>query len=176
MAPALDLPAPHHYHCLVAESTDLTDLLVVAVSRGIDAPAHTVFEVLRDPKRHHEFDGSGMVGDSDAPPIAAVGDTFVMRMHNDEFGDYEMRNEVVEFVPDRSIAWAPKRHDVDDDEDWNHRWGWQLTPQGEVTEVTAFYDCSRVPEDGLRILRRGEWGRPILDRSLEKLRELIVPR
>jgi hypothetical protein len=33
-----------------------------------------------------------------------------------------------------------------------------------------------VPEDGLRILRRGEWGRPILDRSLEKLRELIVPR
>jgi hypothetical protein len=157
----------------VEEATDLTDPLVVAVSRWIGAPAHAIFEVLRDPRRHCDFDGSGMVGGTDAPPIAAVGDTFVMSMHNDEFGDYEMRSEVVEFVPDRAIAWAPKRHDVVDD-DWDHRWGWRLTPDGEGTEVIAFFDCSRVPDDALRILRRGAWGRPILERSLVRLESLVL--
>jgi uncharacterized protein YndB with AHSA1/START domain len=158
----------------VTKGADLTDPLVVAVGRRIDAPAHELFEVLRDPMRHHEFDGSGMVGNTDALPITAVGDTFVMSMHNDEFGDYEMRNEVVEYVPDQAIAWAPKRHDVDEDEDWDHRWGWRLTPDGDATEVTAFFDCTRVPEEGRRILRGGERWRPDLERSLEKLEALVV--
>jgi hypothetical protein len=80
---------------------------------------------------------------------------------------------VVEFVQDRAIAWAPKRHDVVDD-DWDHRWGWRLTPDGEGTEVIAFFDCSRVPDDALRILRRGAWGRPILERSLVRLESLVL--
>jgi hypothetical protein len=158
----------------MTEVADLSDPLVVAVSRRMDAPAHRIFEVLRDPRRHHEFDGSTMVRDTDAPPIEAVGDIFVMRMHNDEFGDYEMRNQVVEYVQDRAIAWAPKRHDVDDDEDWNHRWGWRLSPDGERTEVTAYFDCTRVPEDGQRILRGGERWRPVLERSLERLETLVA--
>ncbi len=157
----------------MAENVDLTDPLVVSVHRRIDAPAHQLFEILRDPGRHHQFDGSGMVRHSDAPPISAVGDTFVVHMHNDEFGEYEMRNEVVEFDPDRSIAWAPTRHDIDEDT-WNHRWGWHLAPDGEGAAVTAFYDCTRVPEDGLRILSRGEWGRPILEASLERLEALVT--
>jgi len=115
-----------------------------------------------------------MVRDSDAPPIEAVGDSFVMRMHNEEFGDYEMRNEVVEYVQDRAIAWAPKRHDIEDDEDWNHRWGWRLTPTGEATEVSAFFDCRLVPATGRRILRDGEKWRPVLEKSLERLEVLLV--
>lgn len=158
----------------MTETADLSDPLVVAVSRRIDAPAHEIFEVLRDPRRHHEFDGSSMVRDTDAPPIGAIGDTFIMGMHNEEFGDYEMRNVVVEFVEDRAIAWAPSRHDVSNDEPWNHRWGWRLTPDGPSTEVTAFFDCTRVPEDGQRILRGGERWRPDLDRSLGLLDALVV--
>jgi uncharacterized protein YndB with AHSA1/START domain len=157
----------------VTETSDLSDPLVVAVSRRIDAPAHEIFQVLRDPKRHHEFDGSGMVRTTDDPPIESVGDTFVMRMHNDEFGDYEMRNDVVEFVADRALAWAPSRHDVEED-GWDHRWGWRLAPDGEATEVTAFFDCTRVPEDGRRILRDGQRWRPVLERSLEQLEVLVV--
>ena len=91
----------------MSETADVSDPLVVVVSRRIDAPAHELFEVLRSPKRHCEFDGSTMVRDSDALPIDGVGDTFVMRMHNEEFGDYEMRNIVVEYVQDVAIAWAP---------------------------------------------------------------------
>lgn len=157
----------------MSAAAGLSDPLVVAVSRRIEAPAHKLFEVLCDPRRHQEFDGSTMVRDTDALPIEAVGDTFVMRMHNEEFGDYEMRNHVVEYVQDRAIAWAPKRHDVDDDEDWDHRWGWRLAPDGEATEVTAFFDCTRVPEEGRRILRGGERWRPDLERSLERLDTLV---
>jgi hypothetical protein len=157
---------------VTGDAADLSDPLVVAVSRRVDAPAHDIFEVLRDPRRHPEIDGSAMVRGTDAPPVEGVGDTFVMRMHNDEFGDYEMRNHVVEFVPDRAIAWAPKRHDVDE-EDWDHRWGWRLAPEGAATQVTAFFDCSRVPEDGRRILRGGERWRPDLERSLERLAALV---
>jgi hypothetical protein len=61
-----------------------------------------------------------------------------------------------------------------DEDTWNHRWGWHLAPDGEGTAVTAFYDCTRVPEDGLRILSRGEWGRPILEASLERLEALVT--
>ncbi len=154
---------------------DLSDPLVVSVTARIDAPAHELFALLRDPARHRDVDGSGMIRGSDAPAVGKVGDTFVVRMHNDEFGDYEMRNHVVEYVADRAIAWAPKRHDVDD-EDWDHRWGWRLEPAGEATEVTAFFDCTRVPEDGRRILRNGERWRADLERSLERLGALATPQ
>jgi len=162
------------YPARVAEDVDLTDPLVVAVTRRIDAHASAVFEVLRDPRRHREFDGSGMLRGCDAPVICAVGDVFVMRMHNDEFGDYEMRNEVVEYVPDAAITWAPRRHDVASDNPWNHRWGWHLVPAGDATEVTAHFDCTRVPEDGRRILRGGERWRPELERSLALLEEIVA--
>jgi uncharacterized protein YndB with AHSA1/START domain len=151
-----------------------SDPLVVTVSRRIEAPAHEIFAILRDPSRHRDFDGSTMVRESDAPPIESVGDSFIVRMHNGEFGDYEMRNEVVEYVPDRAIAWAPKRHDIVDDEDWNHRWGWRLTPDNGATDVSAFFDCRLVPANGRRILRDGENWRPVLEKSLERLNVLLV--
>ena len=155
------------------DEVNFSDPLVVAVSRRIDATAQQIFAVLRDPQRHREFDGSSMVRGSEAPPIEAVGDEFIMGMHNEEFGDYEMRNVLIEYVPDRAIAWAPKRHDIQDDEDWNHRWGWRLAPDGESTNVTAFFDCRLVPPDGRRILRDGERWRPVLERSLERLEALF---
>jgi uncharacterized protein YndB with AHSA1/START domain len=157
----------------VVDLVDLSNPLVISESRRIDAPATAIFAVLRDPTRHHQFDGSTMVRDSDAPPIEAVGDRFIMRMHNDEFGDYQMRSEVIAYVPDHEIAWAPQRHDVVE-ESWNHRWGWRLTPDGDATDVVAYFDCTRVPADGQRILRGGEWSRPILRRSLENLENLFV--
>jgi len=157
----------------VDDAVDLSLPRVISESRRIDAPAAVIFEVLRDPKRHREIDGSSMVRDSDAPPVEATGDHFIVRMHNDEFGDYEMRSEVVIYIPGREITWAPTRHDVVE-ESWNHRWGWRLAPVGEATEVIAYFDCTRVPEDGQRILRGGEWSRPILRRSLENLERLVV--
>jgi hypothetical protein len=36
--------------------------------------------------------------------VSAVGGLFVMKMYNDEMGDYEMSNHVVEYVPDQRIS------------------------------------------------------------------------
>jgi hypothetical protein len=54
----------------------------VAVSRRICAPAHEIFQVLANPVRHPEFDGSGSLrGAGSAAVISGVGDVFVMKMH-----------------------------------------------------------------------------------------------
>ena len=161
------------YDSHVSYDVDFSDPLVIAETSRVDAPTTQLFEILRDPKRHHEFDGSTMVRDSDAAPIEHVGDAFVMNMHNDDFGDYQMRSEVIEYVADRAIAWAPRRHDIEEDS-WDHRWGWRLTPDGQSTQVTAFFDCRQVPDDGRRILRDGEWARPILARSLVRLEAIVT--
>ena len=81
----------------------------VAVSRRIRAPAHDIFQVLADPGRHRELDGSGMLrGVVSGTTICGVGDVFVMNMYFDELGDYQMINHVVEFLRDRRIAWEPE--------------------------------------------------------------------
>jgi len=153
---------------------DLSHPLVISVSRRLKAPASQLFALLRDPRRHVDLDGSGMIRGSDAPLIKGVGDVFVVRMHNDMFGDYEMCSEVVEYVLDRALAWAPRRYDVIDEDPWNHRWGWRLSPFGAQTEVTAYYDCTRLSNEALRTLENGEWGRPILETSLERLKALTL--
>jgi hypothetical protein len=151
---------------------ELTGPGIVTATSRVDASAPMVFAILRDPRRHPSIDGTGMLRGSDSGSILGIGDTFVMRMHNDEFGDYEMRNQVTVFVEDRAIEWAPKRHDVEE-EDWDHRWGWRLEPDGDVTVVTAYFDCSRSPEDAKRILRNGSRWQPDMEASLGRLATVV---
>ena len=79
----------------------------VEVARRIEAPATRIFGILANPRRHVDFDGSGMLrGALRDRPLINVGDTFTMRMHR--LGDdYLMLNFVVEFEPDRRIFWEP---------------------------------------------------------------------
>jgi hypothetical protein len=149
----------------------------VSVSRRIDAPAAEVFAILADPARHQEIDGSGMVREATGPgPIAGVGDTFGMRMHNDEMGDYEMLNHVVEYERDRRIGWEPalaKAGRPQDEEAVGdragHRWSYQLTPDGPGTVVTEIYDCTQAPDWLKKAIRDGERWRGSMTRTLEKL-------
>jgi hypothetical protein len=54
----------------------------VAVSRRICAPVHDIFEVLVNPVRHLEVDGSGMLRRAvSTTMISGVGDVFVMKMY-----------------------------------------------------------------------------------------------
>ena len=81
-------------------------------SRRIEAPAALIFEILANPQRHTEFDGSDMLrGAVFNRLIAGVGDNFTMRMSR--LGCvYLMINCVVEFEPDRRICWEPAPGDV----------------------------------------------------------------
>jgi uncharacterized protein YndB with AHSA1/START domain len=80
---------------------------VETVERIIPAPPEKIFDLLADPRRHHDIDGSGSVRDArDCPERLSLGATFGMSM---KMGvPYSMVNEVVEFEDGRRIAWEPR--------------------------------------------------------------------
>lgn len=140
----------------------------VTVSRTIDVPAQRVFGILADPARHPLIDGSDMLLASTGGAITGVGDVFTMKMHNDEMGEYEMANDVIEFEPNRRIVWEPvmraasrPEYQASVGERAHYRWGYELTPLSDSsTLVTEIYDCSRSPQwlrsavkDGTRWIR-----------------------
>jgi hypothetical protein len=151
---------------------------VVSVSRRIGVPAHAVFELLATPQRHLSVDGSGMLRGTDAAPVTGVGDVFVMRMYFEPLGgDYAMNNHVVEFEPDRRIAWEPENGAGHPDADvpqprWGHRWRFELEPDGTTaTVVTETWDGTGIPDN------EAEDGRqwiPSMTRTLERLDELLT--
>ena len=156
----------------------------VAVSRRIRASAHDIFQVLADPGRHPELDGSGSLrGAGTTATITGEGDIFVMKMHFPHLGDYEMNNHVVEYEPDRRIGWEPEAgrgHPATDRGSskparWGHRWSYQLTPDGpDATIVTEVYDCSRAPEDERAQMDNGRVWVESMAKTLERLDALCA--
>ncbi len=108
---------------------------VVSASRLIHAPASTIFDLLANPARHAEIDGSGTVQNQrmDAPQRLSLDAKFGMDMKM--FGaPYRITNVVVEFEENRRIAW---RHFG------RHIWRYVLEPtgpEGEDTLVTESFD------------------------------------
>ena len=141
----------------------------IEVSRRIKAPAALIFEILANPERHVDFDGSDMLrGAVLDRPISQVGDTFTMKMHR--LGDdYLMLNYVVEFEQDRRIFWEPAPGDPSRAEGNDptkvgiaagYRWGYILAPDGDdATIVTEVFDCGPLPEEIRQSLLGdgGEW-------------------
>lgn len=153
----------------------------VAMSRWIDAPADAIFELLTDPARHPDIDGSGMLRSAEPQTLTAVGDEFRVKMHNDRMGNYLMANTVVEYVEGRRLMWDPRmveteraNPDADSDDGTNgpggHRWGYSLLPTGPGhTLVTEVFDCSRSPEWLKTATHHGEEWRPAMTATLDKL-------
>lgn len=82
---------------------------VVSVERVIRAPAESIFALLSDAGKHSSFDGSGTVDHSAqrSQPLS-LGSKFGMSMRSRPeslFLPYRTTNTVVEFEPDRRIAW-----------------------------------------------------------------------
>ncbi|MGY1636882.1 SRPBCC family protein [Geodermatophilus sp. SYSU D00742] len=134
----------------------MTDERTIRVSRDIAAPPERVFALLADPARHTEIDGAGMLRglESGPSPVTGVGDAFVMRMDQEGIGEYRMRNEVVDFEPDRRIAWAPAIHPagslshvIGDLDPSGHTWGWELEAAPGGTRVSHTYDWSGVRDE-----------------------------
>jgi uncharacterized protein YndB with AHSA1/START domain len=149
---------------------------VVSVSRRIAASPSTIFDLLTDPRRHVDIDGTGMLrGPQDDARLSGVGMVFLMNMNNDEFGDYVMKNTVVEFETNSLLAWAPERHDVSSDSPWRHRWRFRLEPDGnDATIVTEEFDLTHSPDVAKRILRNGERWRADMERTLETLNSVVA--
>jgi uncharacterized protein YndB with AHSA1/START domain len=138
---------------------------IVSSSITIDAPPEAVFAIVSAPREHPRIDGSGSVRGTVTGPdrLAAKGDTFGMNMRL--FGlPYKIRNKVVEFEPDRVIAW---RHFG------AHRWRYELEPSSAGTRVTETWDATRYDPVGWRVLRRlgfPERNRRGIDATLVRLK------
>ncbi|MCL3817457.1 SRPBCC family protein [Aeromicrobium wangtongii] len=76
----------------------------ITVQRTIKAAPAQIFALLADAAKHSQFDGSGSVRGTrqDSQPLS-LGTTFGMSMHMGI--PYSTSNTVVEFEPDRRIAW-----------------------------------------------------------------------
>jgi hypothetical protein len=150
------------------------------VSRRIGAPASQIFQILADPARHRDIDGSGTLrAAAPGSSVSAAGDIFVMRMHDARIGDFEMNNHVVEYEQDRRIGWEPENGRGHADAGapgagrWR-RWSFELAPEGpDATIVTEIYDCSRAPRDARTELDCGNVWIETMARTLERLGALF---
>ncbi len=116
------------------------------VQRSIAASPSAVFALLCAPRGHVAIDSSGMLMDSSAPPVGAVGDSFVIHMDREALNDrpmgpYDVTVTIVTFERDREIAWTvagETRPSV------GHVFGYTLEASGGGTVVTSYYDWSAI--------------------------------
>ena len=102
----------------------------------IGASPQELFELVADPHRHGELDGSGTVKDTVSGPDRLTKDAkFSVKMK--QYGvPYRITSRVTELEPDRVVEW---RHPA------GHRWRWEFEAQGDgSTKVTETWDASRV--------------------------------
>ena len=147
---------------------------IVSVERVMRAPAGTIFEVLADPRRHPEIDGSGTVRHArpDAPDRLSLGATFAMDMRRGL--RYGMINTVTEFDEGRRIAWSPKPANGRGARFFGRIWRYELEPVDGGTRVRETWDIS---SEGLRFLLRHLYAsrfRQDMTRSLERLDNLVA--
>jgi hypothetical protein len=145
----------------------------VSVSRRIRTPAADIFNLLADPDRHPDFDGSGMLrSGSSNRVIVGLGDVFVTKMYFTAMGDYEMHNRVVVYEADRCIGWEPSNAELDRN---GSRWRFDLTPDGpDATLVTETYDCTESPDSVRKAVDNGKVWLAGMTKTLERLDQLCT--
>lgn len=116
---------------------------VTTVERLIAASPDKIFDLLADPDRHHEIDGSGTVrGAPEGSQRLKLGAKFGMSMQAG-FG-YSMENTVVEFEENRLIAWQPRPTSALARLVAGGRiWRYELIPQDHGTLVRESWDIRR---------------------------------
>lgn len=147
---------------------------VVSVSREIPAAPADIFNLLSNPERHQEFDGSGTVRSTDhGERLKKVGDTFRMNMTNAAGDDYQTQNEVYAFAENKMIGWINQRN-VTKDVEVGSKWLYELEPQGsDATVVTLSYDPTELKSDGAKAASKN-FTAESLEKSLAALADAVA--
>jgi uncharacterized protein YndB with AHSA1/START domain len=146
----------------------------ISVERIIPASAERIFDVLADPARHPEIDGSGSVKAlaGGAPTRLSLGATFQMSMKRGV--GYSMVNTVTEFEENRRIAWSPKPASGRGGRFVGRIWRYTLEPVSGGTKVTETWDISK---EALRLVLRYlafKDTRKSMEKTLENLEALAA--
>ncbi len=133
----------------------------------VNAPASEIFDLLADPARHHEIDGSGTVRNprATAPARLSPGAKFGMKM---KYGvPYSITNTVVDFEENEVIAW---RHLG------KHVWRYTLEPlDGESTKVTEEFDWrTALFPPGLKLINAPRDNAQAIEKTLDRLAKLFA--
>jgi uncharacterized protein YndB with AHSA1/START domain len=135
----------------------------VSASRLIPTTPEAIFDLLVDPSKHPEIDGSGTVKASkeEEGTRLSLGSRFGMSMRLGV--PYGISNEVVEFEEGRLIAW---RHFG------GHRWRWRLEPTDGGTLVTETFDWSMSKSPvALEVIRVPARNAKSIEATLDRLEE-----
>ena len=131
----------------------------------IDAPAAKIFDLLANPARHKDIDGSGTIQNNiSGPDRLSLGSKFGMAMH---LGiDYRIRNTVVEFEENKLIAW---RH--------AGRWRWRYEIR-EISlnqcEVTETFDGRKsISQAWLKFRKAYPWTQMVVAKTLVRLKAVM---
>ena len=147
---------------------------VVSVERVIAAPPEKIFELLANPSRHHDIDGSGTVREAkNAPERVALGDTFGMSM---KMGiPYSMVSTVIELEDNRRIAWQTRGPGKIGQRVGGRIWRYELEPieGGASTRVREIWDLSE--EKGKFVAKLGAAKtRKNMEATLARIEELVT--
>lgn len=150
----------------------------VTVQRVIPAPAEAIFDLLADPARHTEIDGSGTlqsVTSTRGERRLGLGDSFGMSM---KWGvPYATKNVVTEFEENRRIAWrtlAPAPLSL---VATGRTWRYELEPQPDgSTLVRETWDISTEALPARPVVRRlAGLTRKNMSRTLERIEQRLTP-
>lgn len=148
---------------------------VASAERVIPAPPEKIFDLLADPSRHRDIDGSGTVrGAKGGAERLALGAKFGMSM---KMGvPYSMVNEVIEFEENRKIAWQTKPS-----VSWGAKlgggriWRYELEPVEGGTLVRESWDISQEAAPSKWVVARGrDHTVKNMEKTLARIEELVT--
>ncbi len=147
----------------------------VSVHRHIPAPPDEIFDLLADPGRHADIDGSGTVERArSGGRRLSLGDSFGMDMRLGT--SYSTKNVVVEFEEDRLIAWQTRAAPPVDQVLGGRIWRYELAPADGGTFVTETWDVTTeaLPSRlGVRLTMAGHT-KDSMERTLERIETLLT--
>ena len=145
---------------------------VVTVERTIPAPPEAIFELLVDPDRHHQIDGSGtVVKAKQGSQRLELGSRFGMSM---KMGiPYSMVSTVVELEEGRRIAWQTRGPG---NLGGGRIWRYELEPVEGGTLVRESWDIRHESVLSKWMVQgQGENTRKNMAATLERIEQVLAP-
>ncbi|MBV8690282.1 MAG: SRPBCC family protein [Actinobacteria bacterium] len=146
---------------------------VVTVERVIPAPPEKIFDLIADPDRHREIDGSGsVVGAKQGSQRLSLGSKFGMSMRIGV--PYSMVSTVIEFEENRRLAWQTRGPGRIGARVGGRIWRYELEPVDGGTLVRETWDISEESALTKPVVRRdANAARKNMTATLENIERIV---